>query len=61
MNAAVIDREVVPAATQAPTLQAMSRAVANEMLTLWRAGAAVFTRQQITLALYVTGDLDSPM
>jgi hypothetical protein len=37
----------------------MSRARANEILDLWKAGAAEFTQAEIVMALYVTGDLDS--
>ena len=39
----------------------MTRAQANEILDLWRAGAAHYPAATITLALYVTGDIERPM
>jgi uncharacterized membrane protein len=36
----------------------MSRAKANEILSLWKAGAQAYPESIITLALYVTGDLE---
>ena len=36
----------------------MTRAQANEILTLWRNGAAHYSAATITLALYMTGDLE---
>lgn len=39
----------------------MTRAQANEILCLWKAGAAHFTQQEITMALYITGDLEPPL
>ena len=35
----------------------MTRAKANEILDLWKAGAAGYPRAVISMALYVTGDL----
>lgn len=37
----------------------MTRAKANEILTLWREGAQHYPASVITMALYVTGDLDA--
>jgi len=37
----------------------LSRAKANEILDLWKSGAASFAQDVINLALYVTGDLGS--
>lgn len=39
----------------------MSRAQANEILCLWKAGAELFPIHVINMALYVTGDLDDPL
>jgi len=36
----------------------MSRAVANEILALWKVGAAHYPAAVISMALYVTGDLE---
>lgn len=36
----------------------MSRARANEILSLWKAGAEHFPQAVILFALYVTGDLE---
>jgi hypothetical protein len=36
----------------------MTRAIANEILTLWKAGARYYTEATITEALYVTGDIE---
>jgi len=35
----------------------MTRAQANEVLTLWKAGAQHYPSSVITLALYLTGDI----
>ena len=37
----------------------MSRARAHEILTLWREGAQEFTHAVISMALFITGDLDA--
>ncbi len=39
----------------------MTRARANEILNLWKTGAQLFTRAEIAMALYVTGDLDAAL
>jgi hypothetical protein len=44
--------------TVAP-LKTMTRDIANEILNLWRAGAAYYPPHEINMALYVTGDLDA--
>ncbi len=36
----------------------LTRAQANEILNLWRAGAAHYPAQTINLALWVTGDIE---
>lgn len=36
----------------------MTRAEANEILSLWKSGAKSFPWHTITFALWVTGDLD---
>ena len=35
----------------------MTRAQANEVLTLWKNGAQLYPQHVITLALYLTGDI----
>ena len=40
------------------TLYQMSRARANEILSLWKAGVEDFPERIILAALYVTGDLE---
>lgn len=37
----------------------MTKAMAHEILSLWKAGARQYPPATITLALYVTGDLDA--
>ena len=39
----------------------MTRARANEILSLWKAVAEMFPEGVILFALYVTGDLDRPL
>jgi hypothetical protein len=39
----------------------MTRAKANEILTFWKLGLESYPRAVINLALYVTGDLESPL
>lgn len=36
----------------------MTRAQAIEILTLWKAGAAIYPPATITMALYATGDIE---
>jgi hypothetical protein len=36
----------------------MTRAVANEILQLWKTGAQHYPQAVINMALYVTGDLE---
>ena len=38
----------------------MTRAMANEILYLWKVGAEVYPSRVITQALYITGDLSGP-
>lgn len=45
--------------TTAAALKTMTRAIANEILNLWRAGAAYYPPSEINMALYVCGDLDA--
>ncbi|HQY94576.1 hypothetical protein [Caldilinea sp.] len=37
----------------------MTKAQAHEILSLWKAGAVTYPARTITLALYLTGDLDA--
>lgn len=37
----------------------MTRAQANEILTLWKTGAQHYPTATITMALYMTGDIDA--
>lgn len=39
----------------------MTRAMANEILTLWKLGMESYPRAIINMALYVCGDLESPL
>lgn len=39
----------------------MTRAQANELLFLWKVGAAWYPPAVINMALYVTGDLETPL
>ena len=39
----------------------MTRAMANEILTFWKLGMESYPKAVINMALYVTGDLDSPL
>lgn len=41
------------------TLETLTRAKANEILLLWREGIAHYPDSVISMALYVTGDLES--
>jgi hypothetical protein len=36
----------------------MTRAQANERLTLWKIGAIVLTQAEVAHCLYLTGDID---
>ena len=38
----------------------MSLARAHEILTLWKMDLELFPRKVINMALYITGDLESP-
>jgi hypothetical protein len=39
----------------------MTRYQANEILTLWKSGAAIYSRSVISAALYATGDITQPL
>lgn len=39
----------------------MTRAQANEILHLWKLGAEDFPQEMITMALYLTGDLEGAL
>jgi len=39
----------------------MTRAQANEILFLWKCGVTHYPESVISMALYVTGDLDQPL
>jgi hypothetical protein len=39
----------------------MTRVRANEILFLWKLGAEHFPESVISMALYVTGDLEQPL
>jgi len=39
----------------------MTRAQANEILYLWKVGAHDYPADVISMALYVTGDMDGPL